>query len=53
MTDAEPTEACSERPSCYISQIKFNNDKTVDIAENDIIVFVGSNNNVEDYTVMS
>jgi len=29
---------------CYISKLQFNNDKVVDVKQNDIVVFVGPNN---------
>ena len=34
----------NERAGGYISQITFNNGETLDISENDIVVFVGPNN---------
>ena len=33
-----------EKASGYISQLQFNNEETIDISSNDIVVFVGPNN---------
>lgn len=33
-----------EKPGGYISKLVFNNDESLDIAENDIVIFVGPNN---------
>jgi len=44
MADELMREAATEKPGGYISKIQFNNGKTVDIKQNDIVVFVGPNN---------
>lgn len=44
MADELMREAATEKPGGYISKIQFNNGKSVDIKQNDIVVFVGPNN---------
>jgi predicted ATPase len=38
------SEDAKKIPEVYISQLRFNNDQTIDIKKNDIVVFVGPNN---------
>ena len=38
------SEEANKIPEVYISQLRFNNDQTIEIKKNDIVVFVGPNN---------
>jgi ABC-type cobalamin/Fe3+-siderophores transport system ATPase subunit len=44
MADELVWEAATEKPGGYISKIQFNNGKSIDIKQNDIVIFVGPNN---------
>ncbi len=44
MTDELVRETEVEKPGGYISKIQFNNGQSVNIKQNDIVVFVGPNN---------